>query len=309
MSGERGSLTDEPLVSVVIPTYNRAELLSEAVASVRAQTYQRFELIVADDGSTDATVEKIAAFRDPRVRHVRLEHNGRPSVARNRALDAARGELVAFVDDDDLWEPHKLEKQVAVFRGAPKTGFCYTDIRRLSEDGKLSGPVLQPFDKWEGKIFDRLLLNSFLFVSAVMIRRRIIDAAGPFDESLPVIEDFDLWLRVTFVADTTFIDEPLTIIRRHPQGISSARELLVHQHMVLVLQRVGKRLPLSVRQRLTLRRALARSHTRLGLYHLEHGNVRRGRQCLVRSLVVNPVQRAAWSSLGRSVRRVDAVVT
>lgn len=295
-------MSEEPLVSVVIPTYNRGELLTEAVESVLAQTYGRFELLVADDGSTDGTPAQMAVFRDPRIRHLRLIHSGRPSVARNQALRDAGGELIAFLDDDDLWLPDKLEKQVTLLSRIPQADFVYTDIRRLSDDGSVSDPVLQPWDKWHGKIFDRLLLNSFLFVSTVIVRRAVLEKTGLFDETLAAIEDFDLWLRVTFVASAAYLDEPLVVIRRHGGGISGRRQLLVHENMLLVLGRARERFPLTLEQRFRLRRAVARAHTRLGLFYVNSGKISSGRRHFLRSLRLNPLQRTAWKSLARSTR-------
>jgi glycosyltransferase involved in cell wall biosynthesis len=295
-------MSEEPLVSVVIPTYDRERMLTEAVESALAQTYGRFELLVADDGSTDGTPAQMAGFRDPRIRLLRQIHSGRPSVVRNSALRRARGELIAFLDDDDLWLPDKLEKQVTLLNRVPQADFVYTDIRRLAADGSISDPVLQPWDKWEGKIFDRLLLNSFLFVSTIIVRRAVFATTGLFDETLAAIEDFDLWLRVTFVAQGAFLDDPVVLIRRHPGGISAQRQLLVHENVVRVLERVGERLPLTVAQRLRLRRAVARAHTRLGLFYVNSGRSALSRRHFFRALRLNPLQRTAWKSLAWSSR-------
>jgi glycosyltransferase involved in cell wall biosynthesis len=272
-------MTQEPLVSVIYP---------------------RFELVVADDGSTDSTPERLASFRKPSLRHLKLEHTGRPSVSRNRGLTAARGNMVAFLDDDDVWLPDKLGKQVELLNRFPEAGFVYTDIRLLQTDGSVSDPILQPTDKWQGKIFDALLVNGFIYVSTVVLRRGLVQSVGLFDETLEAIEDFDFWLRVTFASSAAFLDEPVVLIRRHPGGISSRRQLLVHENMLLVLERARERLPLSLMQRLSLRRATARAHTRLGLHHLKCGELSVGRRHILRSIGLNPLQRSAWKSLVRS---------
>src|SRR5689334_2783621 len=124
-----------PLVSVVIPTYNRLAFLREAVDSVLAQTFRDWELIIADDGSTDGTPEAMARLADPRVRVISLEHSGNPGRVRNAAIALARGRYVAFLDSDDWWEREKLSLQVEALRTRPSCLWSYTGIRRVDEYG------------------------------------------------------------------------------------------------------------------------------------------------------------------------------
>ncbi|HUE97232.1 MAG TPA: glycosyltransferase family A protein, partial [Longimicrobiaceae bacterium] len=130
-----------PRVSVLIPTYDRRSWLAGAVESVLGQTFRDLEVIVCDDGSTDDPSDLLSGY-GARVRHLRFEHTGSPGGTRNRGLEVARGELIAFLDDDDLWDPEKLALQVAVMDANPAAGLVYTDARLLLPDGSESDPVL-----------------------------------------------------------------------------------------------------------------------------------------------------------------------
>jgi glycosyltransferase involved in cell wall biosynthesis len=221
-----------PRVSVIIPTFNRETLVAEAVRSVLDQTYCDFELIVVDDGSTDGTAQALAPPRSmagDRLRYIAQEHRG-PSAARNAALRIATGELIAFLDSDDLWRPRKLERQVAFLDAHPALALCHTD-----EIWIRSGRRVNPRERHRksgGYIFPRALELCIISPSAAMLRRSLIqDVAFPggalFDESLPACEDYDLWLRITWKYEVGFLPEPLTVKRGgRPDQLSSAVEAL-----------------------------------------------------------------------------------
>ena len=200
---------DEMLtVSVIIPTFNRASMLQEAVASVLAQDYDRFELIVVDDGSTDNTEEVLAAFPD--ISLVQQRNLG-VSAARNAGIQRASGELIAFLDSDDLWLPQKLSVQVAFFQKHPTALICQTE-----EIWKKNGRRIYPKNrhiKQSGMIFERAVALCLVSPSAVMMRKALFDTVGLFDETLPACEDYDLWLRISCRFPIHLIDTPLVIKR------------------------------------------------------------------------------------------------
>jgi len=180
-------------VSVIIPTFNRAEKLGRAVFSVLGQTYKGFELVVVDDGSTDETRERLLAFGD-RVHVVTHETNRGVSAARNTGIRVSRGPLLAFLDSDDYWLPEKLEAQVEFLGEHPDRSICQTEeiwIRR----GRRVNPGRKHL-KPSGDIFFPSLERCLVSPSAVMLRRSLLDEVGFFDETLPVCEDYDLWLRI-----------------------------------------------------------------------------------------------------------------
>lgn len=203
---------DRPVVSVIIPTYNRAHLLRRTLDSVRAQTFADFEVLVVDDGSTDDTEAVVTGYDDARVRYLRQPENRGVSAARNRGLREVRGEFIAFLDSDDEWLPDKLARQVARFRELPEeVGLVYTGVESVFGDG--SRQVDLP--KWRGDVYRMMLLKNVIHGggSNVMLRRNVVASVGFFDEALPAIEDYDYWLRVTRFFRIDFVEEAL--IRYH----------------------------------------------------------------------------------------------
>jgi len=185
-------MDSQPLVSVIIPSYNRAALLCEAVASVLAQSYAARELIVVDDGSTDATAARLRSFRGLRL--VRRDHTGMPGAARNAGVRVARGEYLAFLDSDDLWLPHKLAVQVAAATAA-RDSINHTRERWL-RDGRVVSQRGQRHRR-SGCLFVDSLRKCIIGPSTVLLRRDVFEAAGGFREDLEIAEDYELWLRLT----------------------------------------------------------------------------------------------------------------
>jgi glycosyltransferase involved in cell wall biosynthesis len=204
-------------VSVIIPTYNRMDVLKNAIESVLAQTYQDFELFIIDDGSTDNTREMLAEYGE-RVTYLFQENRG-VSSARNLGIRSSTGRFVAFLDSDDVWLPEKLERQVAIMEQNPDLQLCHTEeiwIRR----GVRVNPK-KKHKKHSGYIFQYCLPLCVISPSSVMIRRTLFEKIGDFDESLPACEDYDLWLRITKEYPVYFIEEPLLIKHGgHPDQLS-----------------------------------------------------------------------------------------
>jgi glycosyltransferase involved in cell wall biosynthesis len=193
-----------PLVSVIIPVYNRLEFLKEAVGSVNNQTFTDFELIAADDGSTDGCGAWLEAAG---IRTVTLKHSGLPGLVRNAGTAAARGALVAFLDSDDVWLPAKLERQTGFFKSHPDIAICHT--REIwNRNGKIISQAGQR-QRRSGMIFEDALKKCIIGPSTVMMRRSLLEAAGGFAPDLEIAEDYELWIRVTAVYDVGYIDEPL----------------------------------------------------------------------------------------------------
>jgi glycosyltransferase involved in cell wall biosynthesis len=196
-----------PLVSVIIPTYNRAGVLRRAVDSVLAQTYQDVELLVIDNGSTDQTSHVIAEYGD-RVMSVVQENRG-VSSARNTGIRAASGEYVALLDSDDAWLPDKLARQLEVMTQHPEIPLCHTEeiwIRR----GVRVNPM-KKHQKYGGYIFSYCLPLCVISPSSVLIRRWLFEEVGEFDETFPACEDYELWLRITKTYPVSFLDAPLVV--------------------------------------------------------------------------------------------------
>lgn len=213
-----------PQVSIVIPSYNRVAYLRQAIDSVFAQTFRDWELIVADDGSTSETLRYLDELEKmDRVKVLRLRHSGKPSVARNAAIRAARGIYVAFLDSDDTWLPTKLEIQIALHRSCAGHQWSYVAMERIHEDGTLM--QRQPkYPTPEGAIFEQLLdLRADVSMSSVMAERTLLEQVGSFDEEQPFFEDYDLFLRLSLRSDVSVVTQPLVRMRSHAEHYSANR--------------------------------------------------------------------------------------
>jgi len=198
-----------PKVSVIIPAYNRCQMLKQAVDSVLSQDFTDFELIVSDDGSADNTQEMLRSYGN-RIIVIRQENKG-VSAARNRGIVSASGDLIAFLDSDDLWMPKKLSEQAAFFNANPDALICQTEEIWI-RNGVRVNPK-KKHRKLSGMIFEASLLLCLVSPSAVMMRSSLFDEVGLFDETLPACEDYDLWLRIGCRYPIFLIDTPLIVKR------------------------------------------------------------------------------------------------
>lgn len=206
-----------PLISVVIPTFNRAPLILDAVASVQAQTWPYWELLVIDDGSTDDTVARLEALGEPRLRVIRTSHAGLAAVARNRGLREVRGDYVAFLDSDDAWQPTKLAVQCAALRAVPDARWSYTLFDHMDAAGAFL-PTIQggPWEATSGWILEPTLTGRLLpMIQTVLAETALVRDVGGFDERADFREDFDLCVRLAERSAVVAVDAPLTRIRHH----------------------------------------------------------------------------------------------
>jgi len=222
---------DRPSVSVVIPTYNCARYLPEAVDSVLAQTYRDFETIVVDDGSTDNTPEVLAPYGD-QIRVIRQANAGR-SAARNAGVLAAQGEYIAFLDADDLWLPQKLEKQIALLDARPEVGWVYSDFRRFSEEGpeRACNFAEAGIDEPPEGIVLISLMSSFLTCTdTIVVRAECLRRVGPFDVSLPVQQDQDMWIRLACECQAGCVPEVLALYRQHSEQVTRQASQMLYAY-------------------------------------------------------------------------------
>lgn len=202
-----------PVVSVIIPTYNRAHLVRRAIHSVLAQTFTDFELIIVDDASPDNTRDVIASFQDARIRYTPLIKNSGLSIARNSGIAVAQGAYIAFLDDDDEWLPEKLSKQVQAFETKdPQVGACYTWIKSVHETNQRE-QIIAP--TYEGFIFEDLLYSCFANVSSLMVKAECLQKLGAFDSTFRGCEDWDLLLRLAREYQFAVVPEVLSIYWNH----------------------------------------------------------------------------------------------
>lgn len=224
----------KPVVSVIIPTWNRREQLLEAVASVLAQRGVEPEIIVVDDGSTDGTAEALRSFGS-RVACLSQPRAG-VSAARNRGIDASRGEWLAFLDSDDLWLPEKLSAQMDFFTKNPEARICQTEEVWIRNGSRLNPRNYHR--KPQGRCFPLLLERCLVSPSAVMIHRDVFEEVGFFDESLPACEDYDLWLRIGCRMPIGLVDRPLVVKRGGHADQLSATVPALDRYRIQALEKI-----------------------------------------------------------------------
>ena len=214
-----------PLVSVVIPVFNRLQYLRPAVESVISQTCSDWELLIADDGSTAETQTYLRSLSHlSKVRIIWMpRHTGIPAAVRNAALREAQGQYVAFLDSDDLWEDRKLEAQLAALRDRGRCQWSYTAFTNVDERGEvLPTEARRRWVPCEGPIFERMLRGEVsIRTPCVLATRSLLMEAGAFDESINSAEDYDLWYRLALRSEIAVVDESLARIRSHRENHSA----------------------------------------------------------------------------------------
>ena len=192
------------LVSIIIPTYNRGNIIQETINSILNQTYQNFQVFIIDDGSTDNTKKIIHSFRDQRIEYIFQNHSGLPATGRNIGLKKANGDYVAFLDSDDLWFPRKLELQIKLFEKNPEILLIATNGVLFPR--KYNNKVLS-LKKNTKVSFKQLLEKNIIINSSVLLKKEVIENIGLLDENLKLKygEDFDYWLRLLRFRDNSIL--------------------------------------------------------------------------------------------------------
>lgn len=283
-----GDSTD-PTVSVVLPTYDRAQTVRAAIDSVLAQSYADFELIVVDDGSTDDTPAVVGDISDPRVQYLRFQENRGANVARNAGIREADGKYVAFQDSDDVWRPRKLELQVQAFeRASEDVGVVYTGYYRVEDGEKQYGPRNK--ETVAGDIHEEMLKGNGWFVPTAVaaVRRACFDAVGLFDERLQRLQDWEMWLRISERYEFEFIDEPLIEKRMYHDHVSIRSDT---EAFIQAMERILR----LYRDEFRAVDRLAQHQRQLGYQYLRNGNPLRGRLYFLRAITNdrNPASVAA----------------
>lgn len=225
-----------PAVSVVIPSYNRVRQLPRAIESVLRQTFADLELIVVDDGSSDGTLDYLAAIADPRLRVIRHERNQGACAARNTGIRAARAELVAFQDSDDEWLVTKLARQVEALAAADPAeyGAIYCGKLTYGESGRSDWGPRRAFyapgpgsAQVEGDILLQLLRTPMISTQTLLVRKPLLEAIGGFDEESRIGQDWDLSVRLARITKFLFIDEPLGICFIESDSITRGKRNMI----------------------------------------------------------------------------------
>ncbi len=333
------------LVSVVVPTFNRAPLLPAAISSVLSQSWTDGEVVVVDDGSIDGTREVVAglAAADERVRYIH-QPNGGVSAARNTALRHCRGALIAFLDSDDAWHPGKLSMQVRILEALPQVGMVWSDMHAVDRDGQLvcrnylrkmykgyqrlarcrlfasssriedlcgvdSGLSPEATVSW-GRIYSDMLFGNLVHTSTVMIRRERAAAVGPFDETMRAGgEDYKFHLATTRLGEVAFLDAATINYRIGADDqITNARNQV--SFASAFLRTLEENLAQDDSQTLStddVRRLRAGAHDWLAAAYIDSGERRRAATHALRALRQRPSTSTAWKTLAKTILPRSAV--
>jgi hypothetical protein len=275
-----------PLVSVIVPCYNASTLVGDALASILAQAWTEFEVIVVDDGSEDSeALERLLAPHGSRFRYLRQPNSG-PSAARNLGIREARGELVAFLDSDDLWEPEFLAAQVEVLAADPGLSMTYCDTRLAGESARAGTRLSRLVPEPSRVTVENLLLRRcIIHPSTVVARRAALQDAGLFDEGIWHSEDLDLWVRLLGRGGRVRY-VPRVLARRHGGGrrLTSDVERLITSQLEISRRMLAGGPGRDADLRPALERNVARCEARLralaGVRHLFAGETTRAVQLL-----------------------------
>jgi glycosyltransferase involved in cell wall biosynthesis len=297
----RARATGAPRVTIVIPAWNAAPTLPETLDSVFRQTFTDYEVVVVDDGSTDGTADLLGRYGD-RVRVLTKPNEGRPSTTRNLGVRAARGELIAFLDADDRWQPEKLARQVALFDRNPALGLVYSAVTVIDGEGQPLRVARCPA-AGRGRAYAILSTRNFIVGSSAMARRTAIESAGYYDESLTSAENWDLWIRIARDWEIDFVPEPLTDYRVHP-GNRSARVALRERNIFRILEKNHDPADRSPEGRARRRDAYFNAYyTTLGRGHFERLEMGAAARAFWRAFRLKPrldvARLLAYSLLGR----------
>jgi glycosyltransferase involved in cell wall biosynthesis len=290
----------QPVVSVIIPSYNCERYIAETIDSVLAQDYPAIELLIVDDGSTDSTRAIVRSY-DAKVRLITQDNAG-VCVARNRGIQEAKGQFICLMDHDDYWCPGKISRQIRAFEEYPDTGIVYSEFIVWNPDPEGIFPAPACINKTlaendgidnelSGWIYHQLLLDCWVLTSTAMLRSEVFSQCGVFDEKLPYSEDWELWLRLSRNYRFVKIKKPTTLYRQHPnQGNKKVRPIDYRTQLLEnsvqkwgLASQDGRHLTTS-----QFNRQLAEYHAAFGLHHLMAGNKKIATQSLFKAWTCFP---------------------
>ncbi len=284
-----------PRISVITPTYNRAGFIAEAVQSVLDQSMGDFEHLIVDDGSTDDTRMVLEPFlEDPRVHYFYQDNQGQ-SVARNKALSCAKGEMVCFLDSDNVWLPGKLESQIRAMEENPDTDVIYGDTIIIDENGnELSRKNMK---RYSGHIAAQMLKDNCVSMNTTMTRRHCFEEMGGMSGKRRVADDYDLWLRFSSKYRFLYIPEFFVKYRVMSDQISSDKrrrfdtnEQIIHDFLKMYPDAVTNR---------QAREGLSVFYSRKARYYASAGDRLTAFGSISRAIFYQPFGRIAWRGLFR----------
>ena len=288
-----------PLVSVVLPTYNRSSTLGRAIDSVLDQTFANFELIIVDDGSTDDTTDVLDAYTDPRIRIIKHKNSKGGSAARNTGISESRGKHIAFIDSDDKWIESKLERQLKQIESCTNISAVYTGYYKNHSGYRELGHI----PKHGGNIFEAQLARDRVNpTSTVLVKSECFDAVGKFDESLDARQDYEMWLRISKEFNFGYIKDPLVIMYEGENRITNNIDDRIQSTLDIIDKYSMSINNLSESEK---RDALATQYFSLGRYCQKQRDFTKARLFLTKSLKNCPLYIKAWIVLFSCIVRYD----
>lgn len=300
-------------ISVVIPCHNASRYIGATLRSVLAQRWPRLEIIVVDDGSTDGSPDLLAR-EFPTVTVLRQSNQG-VAAARNAGIDGSQGDWIAFVDADDIWLPGKLRAQWAYLATDPTARMVYTAWHVWRSEAAEPAPdelanllaAAEDTARWigpSGWIYPELLLDCEVWTSTVLMQRSLLAELGPFDTTMRIGEDYDLWLRASRVTPILHVPRPLALYRVHPASITQAAPTENYRARVVTqaLARWGYQSPTGdSAQPRDVQHMLAASWCSFAAAQLAAGQLQRARQASWQALRTDLAMPRAWLMLARSM--------
>lgn len=312
-------MSSQPLVSVIVPTFNRRQWIGDCLDSVRAQTYPHVETLVIDDCSTDGTVEWLrteARYAFAKI-HVQPK-NGGASIARNTGIKMASGELIVFIDSDDLLAPQHIEVAVGVFQSQPNVGLFACDSTIIGPDGevlfngKTWHEIQSELKSYPVRTGPRTLKDVFVFSNifpGFTLPKAVFEKLGGFDQSLFPMDDYDLMLRVAGAGyDIYYQHEPLALRREHTGQCSGpANSVDTCRKQILTLEAALDRNPELRKAGSEIRKRMAQAKLELALSYMKAGQRTIGLRAMLKAITTHPSQLAQVVRLGN--RRFQRLVT
>jgi len=264
-------------------------MITEAIDSVLNQTFQDFELIIVDNYSSDNTESVVKSYDDKRISYFKNQNNGVVGINRNYGIQKSRSEYIAFIDDDDLWLPEKLERQVELMDANKELGLVYSGSHVIDSDGNLiKNTYFHGIKPFRGNVFRELLVSNFIPQLTVVVRREALNKVGLFNLKYKIAQDYDLWLRIAEYYPIGFVEQPLAKYRFHEESTSQKNVVLSYQENIQIKGYWLERIP-------NLGKELG-------------GRIRRGKALLYGGMVLIAIRNVLRNKNTKSIRELGNVV-
>lgn len=258
--------SSNPQISVIIPTMNRVDYIAKAIESVLNQTFQDFEILIIDGSSTSATIDILRNLTDTRILYLRQKGKKGLSAARNQAIGQSHGQFIAFLDDDDLWLPRKLEKQITLLRQNASFSLVYSSQSYvIQSDGQVIGLYNRP--TFDGDIYPQILEGNLIGNCNGVLARKNCFETDLFDEDLLALEDWELWTRLAKKFSFKHIDGPLEAYRLHQRRMTRSYNQILQATKIMF-----NKISAEIRSSPDSDEVFRRWHLLLGLAYLQSGD-------------------------------------